>query len=327
MFRNLARFICTFINLFYLLLFDNFHIPLYTLCIMKLEYTNVESSGYTTVFNVLKNEFHLSDRLILKLKKEKQIYINGTPTHVRKEIASGDIITVDISFTEESENIVPTKMDLDILYEDDCFLIINKGANTPVHPSINHFEDTLSNGVKYYFENIGLKRKIRPVNRLDKDTSGIVIFAKNEYIQECLTHQMKAGIFNKEYLALVTGTLEESPLTLVKNIKRKTESIIERCVSDDEDSEYAETIFETIKEYDGYSLIKCILKTGRTHQIRVHTSYLGHSILGDTLYGKASDLISRQALHAYKVRFIHPVTKEMIEITCDLPEDMKKLLT
>ncbi len=294
---------------------------------MKLEYTNVESSGYMTVFNVLKNEFHLSDRLILKLKKEKQIYINGTPTHVKKEIVLGDVVAVDISFTEESENIFPTKMTLDILYEDDGLLIINKRPNTPVHPSINHFEDTLSNGVKYYFESIGLKRKIRPVNRLDKDTSGIVLFAKNEYIQESLAHQMKAGIFKKEYLALVNGTLEESPLTLVKNIKRKAESIIERCVSDDENSEYAETVFETIKEYDEYSLVRCILKTGRTHQIRVHTSYLGHSILGDTLYGKASDLISRQALHAFKVSFIHPVTKELIEITCDLPEDMQKLLS
>ena len=294
---------------------------------MKLEYTNVESSGYMTVFNVLKNEFHLSDRLILKLKREKQIYINNEPTHVKKEITPGDNISVNISFTEESENIVAVQMGLDILYEDDGLLIINKGPSMPVHPSINHYEDTLSNGVKYYFESIGLKRKIRPINRLDKDTSGIVLFAKNEYIQESLTMQMKNGTFKKEYLALVNGCLEESPLTLVKNIKRKAESIIERCVSDDEDSEYAETIFETIQELDGYSLIKCILKTGRTHQIRVHTNFLGHSILGDTLYGQASDLISRQALHAYKVSFIHPVTKEMIEITCDLPEDMRNLLT
>ena len=280
-----------------------------------------------TVFNVLKNEFHLSDRLILKLKREKQIYINNEPTHVKKEITPGDNISVNISFTEESENIVAIQMGLDILYEDDGLLIINKGPNMPVHPSINHYEDTLSNGVKYYFESIGLKRKIRPINRLDKDTSGIVLFAKNEYIQESLTMQMKNGTFKKEYLALVNGCLEESPLTLVKNIKRKAESIIERCVSDDADSEYAETVFQTIKELDGYSLVKCILKTGRTHQIRVHTSFLGHSILGDTLYGQASDLISRQALHAYKVSFIHPVTKETIEITCDLPEDMRNLLT
>ncbi len=294
---------------------------------MKLEYTNTESSGYMTVFNVLKSEFHLSDRLILKLKREKQIYMHGEPTHVKKELVPGDVVSVDISFTEESENIVPTKISLDVLYEDDGLLIINKGPNTPVHPSINHYEDTLSNGVKYYFESIGLKRKIRPINRLDKDTSGIVLFAKNEYIQESLTHQMKNGMFKKEYLALVNGVLEESPLTLVKNIKRKSESIIERCVSDDIDSEYAETVFETIKEYSEYSLIKCILKTGRTHQIRVHTSFLGHSILGDTLYGKSSDLISRQALHAYKVSFIHPVTKAPIEITCNLPEDMQKLLS
>ncbi len=292
---------------------------------MKLEYKNTESKGYLTVFNVLKNEFHLSDRLILKLKREKQIYINGETTHVKKELTANDIISVNINFSEESENIVPTKMDLDILYEDDGLLIINKGPNTPVHPSINHYEDTLSNGVKYYFESIGLKKKIRPINRLDKDTSGIVLFAKNEYIQESLTGQMKTNIFNKEYFAFVNGRLEESPLRLVANIKRKAESIIERCVADDGD--YAETIFETIQEFDKYSLIKCTLKTGKTHQIRVHTSYIGHSILGDTLYGQASDLINRQALHAYKVRFIHPITKENIEIVCDLPEDMRKLLT
>ena len=292
---------------------------------MKLEFKFTQSSDPKTVLQILKNEFHLSDRLILKLKRAEKIFLNDIPTHVKKELTSGDTVSVDINFIEDSENIVPTKMQLDILYEDDCLLILNKHPGIPVHPSLNHFEDTLSNGVKYYFESIGLKRKIRPVNRLDKDTSGIVLFAKNEYIQECLTTEMKHGTFEKEYLAIVNGHLKDSPLTIVANIKRKNESIIERCVADDGD--YAETIFETIKQYADYSLIKCILKTGRTHQIRVHTSHIGHSILGDTLYGSSSDLISRQALHAHIVRFIHPVSKERIEIICDLPADMKNLVS
>lgn len=287
---------------------------------MKLEYTVNENTRHATVRQVLKSQFGMSDRLILRLKKAGQIYCNGNVVNVNSPIHIGDVITADISFEEECENIVPVKMNLDILYEDDGLLIVNKGANTPVHPSLNHYEDSLASGVKYYFDSIGLKRKIRPINRLDKDTSGIVLFAKNEYIQECLVKQMKTNEFEKEYLALVDGIVTESLQTVVAPIARKDTSIIERCVSNDGD--YAETDIELLDIYSNYSLVKCKLKTGRTHQIRVHTKHVGHPILGDTLYGSSSSLISRQALHAYKVKFIHPLTKEPLEITCNPPEDM-----
>ena len=145
---------------------------------MKLEYIVKEQDTYSTVRQILKSEFKLSDRLILKLKRANKIYINSLPTHINANISFNDLVAVDINFEEETENIIPVKMNLDILYEDDSLLIVNKPHNTPVHPSQNHFEDSLSNGVKYYFNSINLKRKIRPVNRLDKDTSGIVIFAK-----------------------------------------------------------------------------------------------------------------------------------------------------
>ncbi len=291
---------------------------------MKLEYKVNKQTKYTNIRQVLINEFNFSDRLILRLKRASQIYLNANPTHIHHELNINDMVSVDISFEEESENIIPTKMELNILYEDDGLLIINKGANTPVHPSLNHYEDSLSNGVKYYFDSIGLKRKIRPINRLDKDTSGIVLFAKNEYIQECLIKQMKANIFEKEYLALVDGIIAKDKQTVIAPITRKESSIIERCIRDDGD--YAETDIELIQTYKKYSLIKCNLKTGRTHQIRVHTKHIGHPILGDTLYGSASKLISRQALHAYKVKFIHPVSKQPIQIECDLPKDMLDLL-
>lgn len=291
---------------------------------MKLEYTVNENTRHTTVRQVLKCQFGMSDRLILRLKKAGQIYCNGSAVNANFPIHLGDVITADISFEEECENIVSVKMDLDILYEDEGLLVVNKGANTPVHPSLNHFEDSLASGVKYYFDSIGLKRKIRPINRLDKDTSGIVLFAKNEYIQECLVKQMKTNEFEKEYLALVDGIVTESLQTVVAPIARKDTSIIERCVSNDGD--YAETEIELLDIYANYSLVKCKLKTGRTHQIRVHTKHIGHPILGDTLYGAASSLISRQALHAYKVKFIHPITKETLEITCNPPEDMLKLI-
>lgn len=291
---------------------------------MKLEYTVTEKTRHTNIRQILKCEFGMSDRLILKLKRVNQIYCNGNIVSVNSTINSGDKILADIDFCEECENIVPTKMDLDILYEDEGLLIINKNANTPVHPSLNHYEDSLSNGVKYYFDSKGLKRKIRPINRLDKDTSGIVLFAKNEYIQECLIKQMKTNEFQKEYLAIVDGIVNKKEQIVIAPIARKDTSIIERCVSIDGD--YAETIIELIQTYTNYSLIKCILKTGRTHQIRVHTKHIGHPILGDTLYGTASSLISRQALHAHNVSFIHPITKQRLGIVCDVPEDMLTLI-
>ena len=161
---------------------------------MKLKYIVNKLTEYETVKQVLKEEFLLSDRLIIKLKQSKQIYLNGNSTFINQKLKIGDAVLVDLDFEEICDNIVPIKMDLDILYEDDGLLIINKSPFLPVHPSMYHYDDSLSNGVKYYFDSIGLKRKIRPVNRLDKNTSGIVIFAKNEYIQECLVKQMKANI-------------------------------------------------------------------------------------------------------------------------------------
>jgi len=291
---------------------------------MKLEYVVNNLTKYENVKQVLKEELLMSDRLIVRLKKAKQIYLNNIPTFVNQKLKIGDTILSDLNFEETSHNILPTKINLDILYEDDELLIVNKRPFMPVHPSMDHYKDSLSNGVKYYFNSIGLKRKIRPVIRLDKNTSGIVIFAKNEYIQECLIKQMKSDIFEKEYLAIVTGIIDKQKLTIDAPIARKENSIIERCVSQNGDT--AITELESLKTFDNYSLVKCNLKTSRTHQIRVHMSYIEHPILGDDLYGKKSNLIDRQALHAYRIKFIHPITKNKIEIISKIPKDIEKLI-
>lgn len=291
---------------------------------MKLEYVVNELTKYENVKQILKEEFLISDRLMVKLKNSKQIYLNNEPTFVNQKLKIGDKILADLDFEETSDNIVPTKIDLDILYEDDGILIVNKPPFMPVHPSMDHFEDSLSNVIKYYFNSIGLKRKIRPVNRLDKNTSGIVIFAKNEYIQECLIKQMKSDSFKKEYLALVDGIIDKEMQVIDAPIARKEDSIIKRCVS--ENGDRAITEIELLKTFDNYSLIKCDLKTGRTHQIRVHLSYIGYPILGDDLYGKKSEFISRQALHAYTVSFIHPLTKKTFKIDAEIPNDINNLI-
>lgn len=175
---------------------------------MKLEY-KVEENKYENLRQILKLEFHLSDRLIAKLKKANQIYVNYKEVRIDSRFEAGDIVSVLLDFEETSNNIMPTKMPLSILYEDDAMLVVNKPAGIPVHPSMDHYTDSLSNGIKHYFNDIGLHRKIRPVNRLDRNTSGIVIFAKNEYVQECFIKQMQRKEFQKEYLALLEGKLEK----------------------------------------------------------------------------------------------------------------------
>ncbi len=292
---------------------------------MKLEYIIKPNDTYLNVKEVIKAYFNISDRLLLKLKNTQNILLNGLPTYISKEVNSDDTITVLIDFKEDSSNIVATKMDLNIVYEDDCMIIINKSPNMPVHPSMLHYENSLSNGIKYYFESHNIKKKIRPVNRLDKDTSGLVIFAKNEYIQECLVSQMKSKKFQKEYIAICYGIFESKKGTINLPIARKPGSIIERCIRPDGDISI--THYEVLKEDTNISIVKCLLETGRTHQIRVHLSSIGHPILGDTLYGNPNSLIAdRQLLHAYKIKFIHPLTKKELIIEAPIPYDMSSYI-
>ena len=291
---------------------------------MNLSYQIDKDEHYDNVLHVLKEQFFLSDRLITKLKKANKIYLNSLPTYTKKSVTMGDTVSVLIDFEEDNSNIVASNIPLNIIYEDDYLLVINKSANIAVHPSILHFDNSLSNGVKFYFDKLGLKKKIRIVNRLDRNTSGIVVFAKNEYIQECLIKQMKNKELKKEYLAIAKGILESKSGTLNFPIARKEGSIIERTVTSDGDS--AITHYDVVKEFNNLSLVHIVLETGRTHQIRVHFSYIGHPILGDTLYGSPSELINRQALHSYKLTFIHPVTKKVLSLEAPLPNDIKNII-
>ena len=277
--------------------------------IYKVEQSNLN------INNILKNELHISNRLFYKLINNKLVYKNDHLCDTRDIAQIGDIIKIELNYKEDNSNIIPTKMDLNIIYEDDYLLILNKPKGLAVHPSILHFDDTLSNGVKYYFDKIGLHKKIRPVNRLDLNTSGLIVFAKNEYIQESLIKQMSNNTFKKEYLAIVTGYLENKTGTIKKSIARKEGSIIERCIS--ENGKIAITNYKVLNEYNNFSLVKCILETGRTHQIRVHFASIGHPLLGDELYGEKSDFLCGHALVCNKLSFIHPITNKQLEFTLE----------
>ena len=289
---------------------------------MFLEYVIKKDDGFKTINDVLTSYFGISSRLRNKLINLKAVKLNGVFVNTKNFVKESDSITIDFDYDEDNSNIVPTKMDLDIIYEDEWLIIINKPAGIAIHPSLLHYTDSLSNGVRYYFDSIGLKKKVRPVNRLDSNTSGLVVFAKCEYIQECFIKQMANKTFKKEYLCITEGVFDKKAGIIDLPIARKPGSIIERCV--DKNGQNAITHYEVIKEFKNCSLVKCLLETGRTHQIRVHMSYIGHPLLGDTLYGKPSKLINRQALHSYMIEFIHPVYKKVMNFTCNLPEDMKQ---
>lgn len=288
---------------------------------MKLKY--IIENNKSNINQILQNKLSISSRLLYKLIKSQRILLNGNICDTRNHSNVGDTLIVDFNYDEDNSNIVPTKMDLDIIYEDEWLLIVNKPAGVAIHPSILHYSDSLCNGIRFYFDSIGLKKKIRPVNRLDLNTSGLVIFAKCEYIQECLISQMKDNLFKKEYLAICDGIFENKYGTINLPIARKEDSIIERCISDD--GQPSITHYEVLKEFGNYSLVRCILETGRTHQIRVHMSAIFHPLIGDSLYGSISDLIDRQALHCYKLRFVHPITKNFMDFCGEIPLDLKKL--
>jgi len=278
------------------------------------------------VRSFLKREWDISERLLRKLKLNKRISCNGEEIWINELIKPGDVIRADISFEESNEDILAEEQPLDVLYEDNCLLILNKPGNIVVHPTCQHPNGTLANGVKAYLEAKNIHILPRFVNRLDRETSGVIIFAKNEYTQEVLSKQMQKKIFEKEYLAVVHGVVSEDSGRIDFPIKRAPDSIMLRMTAPD--GEEAITNFEVVKRFKGYTFLRLRLETGRTHQIRVHCKAIGHSIVGDGLYSAIeTNLIKRQALHAEKIRFIHPLTKEKIEITAKLPEDMEELVS
>lgn len=295
---------------------------------MRLKYVVMEDDVNRTVKDVLFSRLHISHRLFLTLKKENCIFLNGVHAVLYQLVRLQDCIELRFDYEEDVSHVVAKKMSLDIVFEDEWCLVVNKSAGIPVHPSILHYEDSLSNGIRFYFDSIGLKKKIRPVNRIDKDTSGLVVFAKNEYVQEALIHQMKTGDFRKEYIAIVEGSFEIKKGKIDAPIARKEDSIIERCVNSSGASSI--THYEVLKECTiqdiAISILRCRLETGRTHQIRVHMAYVGHPLLGDDLYGGNTILINRQALHSSNISFFHPISKDVIHLEAPFPNDFSCLL-
>lgn len=282
-----------------------------------------------TVKEILTNELGFSKRAITSLKNRPDgILINGEHATVRAIIKENDILTINLDDKgDNSEKLVPSLTLPDVIYEDEDIIAVNKPPFMPTHQSQGHFYDTLANSLAYYFS---LKERpfvFRSINRLDKNTSGIVLVAKSRLASAKLSNQMKNNGISKSYIVILQGELKQDGGTIETHIRRKEKSIILREVCDKcDDSKIAITSYKVLAKNNGLSLVLAIPVTGRTHQLRVHFAHLGSPILGDDLYGKKSDYINRHALHAVSLRFDHPNSNEKFELFAPLPLDMQSII-
>lgn len=292
--------------------------------VRKLKYKiEPEFAGYT-IEKYLKQKKYSHGCLVFLKKTEEGIKRNGAWAYIRDKLDAGDVLEILFAEEDSSENIVPVEMKLDIVYEDEDILVINKPADTPIHPSQGNYDNSLANGVKHYYESQGESFVFRCINRLDRDTTGLVVIAKNMLSSAALNAAMVNREIHRTYLAVVKGELPEKG-TIDFPIARKDGSTVERCV-DMSGGEYAVTHFECVEKNEKYSLAKIWLETGRTHQIRVHMNAIGHPLPGDFLYHNDRSEIGRQALHSWRLEFRHPVTGETMRFEQPLPEDMRNLL-
>ena len=294
----------------------------------------VDANVHTQSMNHIIKQQHISQRMRRRLKNDGIITINGQPATWNTLVHGGDHLLMKLAPEQEFSR---TSMDLEIVYEDEYILAINKAADVLMHPTSTVRDGTLANGVLYYYDETQQAHDFHPVHRLDKDTSGIVIIAKTSVVQHAFDKQHTK--FQKVYDAIIEGSMPTQSATIKYPIGRKPGSIIERCctltgkpartdvtvLTRHTVSQLAQMDTNVSTQQD-LTHVQCVLHTGRTHQIRVHLSHVGFPLAGDDLYGGHLDYINRQALHAGYLAFTHPMTQEYIELRAPMPTDMKDLL-
>lgn len=273
--------------------------------------------------DLLIDELKFSTRSVSKIKRDKLITVNGEFRKPSLNVEKGDVI--EIIFDEDKSNFTPQNLGVKKIYEDFDLIIVDKPPFMVVHPTKSHFENTLANHMMYNIESSKEKYKIRFVNRLDMDTSGLVVVAKSAYSHHIMSQDMADDNIKKEYIAVVDGVMKQEKGTIDAPIYRGSMDSIIRVV--DERGQRSITHYEVLERLDNATVVKLVLETGRTHQIRVHLSHIGHGIIGDKLYGIDDDnLINRQALNAYRLTFRQPRMRNEITVKNELPNDMVELI-
>ena len=288
-----------------------------------LKYKITEDSPSMKIGDFLKKEGFSRQCIIALKKQENGILLNGIWSYVNTTLSVGDTLTLTLTEEDSSAKIPPIDLPLHILYEDEDILVLNKPADMPIHPSLNNYENTLANAVAYYYDQKNIPFVFRCINRLDRDTTGVTMLAKNPFSAGILSEMVRNREIHREYLAIAHGIFDEKEGTIDAPIGRKDGSTIEREINF-ETGEKAITHYTVLKENTDFncSQIKLWLETGRTHQIRVHMKHLGHPLLGDFLYNPDMTYIKRQALHSYSLSFNHPITKKPMHFTAPVPSDM-----
>lgn len=280
-----------------------------------------EYEGYKLT-DYLKSEVGLSSRIIRKSLREQRVLVNGNAKRARYSLIEGDKLEVIIN-TKETQDIEPENIPIDIAYEDEDIIVVNKPPFMVVHPTRSHQSGTLANAVTYYFRSKGDDSIIRLINRLDRDTSGLVIIGKSQYAHMAMAKKMETNEIKKSYITIVEGELKGQG-TINAPIGRPSEDSLMRCVMDN--GQNSITHYKVLKSSKSMSMVEVLLETGRCHQIRVHMKHIGHTIVGDTLYGKESNLVKRQALHAYKLEFNTIRDNIPLQILSNIPRDLNILV-
>ena len=290
---------------------------------LRYEISPADAGVRTEVF--LRRKGFSRQNLVELKKMPMSVLANGRFQKMNQGLQNGDILDIHIQ-DEASSQILPVKLPLTIIYEDEDLVVVDKPAGMPIHPSILNYDNTLANALTYYYEKQGKSFVFRCCNRLDRDTSGLTVVAKHMVSANILSVMGTKRQIHREYLAIVRGSVTPPSGTVDAPIGRAEDSIIARRI-DPEHGERAVTHYQTVRESNGLTLLSLVLETGRTHQIRVHMQYLGYPLLGDHLYNPEDrTLISRQALHAHCLSFVHPLTKQPLTFTSPLPADMAGLM-
>jgi len=288
-----------------------------------LNYQISKEDENRTIASFLEKEGYSGQNIINLKKIPESILLNGKWEYVTKKLSEGDMLTIHIVEDTSSEKIPPVKLPFPVVYEDEDILVVNKPADMPIHPSMNNYENTLGNAAAYYFSQKGQPFVFRCINRLDRDTTGLTILAKHMLSSSILNEDMLHRRIKRTYYAIVMGEDLPNEGVVDAPIGRKEGSTIERMV-DFENGERAVTHYKVLGRKKGKSLVALNLETGRTHQIRVHMKYIGHPLIGDFLYNPECKLMQRQALHSYRLKFTHPITKEEMVFEAPLPKDMEE---
>lgn len=290
---------------------------------MKLDYRVPVSEVGLTIEKLMRTTLGFSRTLIRRLKRCSGVTVNGQTTYLNRQLKEGDQISISLRF-DGNKDILPQPIPLDIIFEDKHLLVVNKPPTMLVHPLKHEPCNTLTNALLYYYRQNDMEMTSRPVTRLDRNTSGLVVVAKHAHAGFRLAQQLHTGNLQREYLAVVQGRVSQAQGTIDLPIALCEDSKIKHTVHPG--GRRAATHYFTVKYLEAHTLVRLRLETGRTHQIRVHMSHIGHPLVGDTLYGGNDREMKRQALHCYRVKITHPITGRLLVMEAPVPEDMQMFI-